>query len=372
MGIININGLRSATYSRRDYKSTFPISYCNDNPSSCSGLNISYFGTFVKAYNYLGMRKMYCITWTDDVDRRDYDGEFEPYATTCFYRFNNMMLIPTLSHWDLNPCGCPNMYDLEKCNIRNMLLSYFYFVNETYDHFPHTIEFAARAAILLRKSIDNDEYFNNITHAAGFESMGGNDEASGAYVVNNTILSEAYDTLCQDLGCAMITFSLYDENKADMNEFNLDLPYIACNSTFYQPLVFKDLKATTDEALKLQNDYYECKNGPFDIASYVVGISTGNAQVVNVVAMFIFFFFLGQYLRRTIGYRTGYGDPENHDHPKSQKARKKERKNIHNRNDFSGNSFTSQSEIELNYKIKELEKSLSILQNEFSRQQRNM
>jgi hypothetical protein len=249
--------------------------------------------------------------------------------------------------------------------MRNLLLSYFYFVNETYDYFPQTVELAARAAKLFRQDRANDEYINNITHPAAFETNGGSDEASGMYVVNNTKLSEAYDTLCQDLGCAMMVFNLVDKNKGDLNEYNLDLPYVACNSSFYQPSIFKELIETTDKAFKLQNNYYECRNDPFDIASFVIGISTGNAQVATVAVMFVFFFILGQYLRYSIGYKTGYGDLE-------IETNNIEIKSNQNKDDYIVDSFSSQSEIELSSKVKQLEKSFLKMQNENLRQQRVM
>ena len=54
---------------------------------------------------------------------------------------------------------------------------------------------------------------------------------------------------------------------------------------------------------------------------FAVGISTGNASIICSLFMWVCFFFLGQYLRYTQNYTTGYADTEEQAEEREQKNR---------------------------------------------------
>ena len=317
MAINNINDLQITVNSRNNYIGSFPKDYCNSNATACSGLNVSNIALYVKSNMYNGMKKLYCITWTDGKDRVDFENNIVPYASTCFYMMGKMLLVPSFNIWDADKCNCSAVsYNEETCNNHDWLLSFFYFVDETSKYFPKTLEFVARAAKLVGDSKVNDEYINSFTYNAAFQSHGGLDYDG---VPDSKNISDAYDSMCQDLGCAMIVFNIFEANNEDLNEFGLNFPSVACNSSFYSPDTFEELIEDQHKAFRLQNSYYSCKVSPFEIATYAIGTSTGNAQVGCICVMFIVFFCLGQYLRKRYNYRTGYGDLESHLEEKSKR-----------------------------------------------------
>ena len=89
-------------------------------------------------------------------------------ATTCFIRIGSYLTIPTMSHWDADKCTCSNIisstYYQKLCNKINLLVSYLYFINETTDYFPQTLELASKAASLIIDDINQDEYLNQRTY----------------------------------------------------------------------------------------------------------------------------------------------------------------------------------------------------------------
>lgn len=335
MGIIDYEIIDIVNTHRADSAYTFPMDYCNTT-SRCKGLTALSFTSYSYSLRYPGMKKLYCILWTDGTSYINEDGNSIPYGTSCFYREGNYIMFPAISHWYEDICNCSTLPQNEeyisfyksKCSDLEVLLSFLLFPDETMNFFPLLLEIAADVVYQLRQRGD-DTYFNRKVHPVAHTIMGGDEED---YIFNSTTNRNNFDTLCNSNNCTLIVFNLnigFDAFKHDVNEFYFDIPYIACNNTAYVPSVFQELISTQPSAFTLQNEYFSCRPTETTIISYVFGVAVGNATLAASLIMFVYFFLLGRYLRYYKGYRTGIVENFNKASSKRFSRHKKGKKNIH-------------------------------------------
>ena len=186
------------------FSNDFPQRYCDG--VTCAGLQARSFLPYNSPVNKLGMDKIFCVEWSDGNDYYNELGEEKPFGSSCFVIIGDVFFLPAMSHFYRWDCDCSKEYDDDStiewletdCHKPFLLLSMFYFKNETVDEFPKLLEMAANNALQSRHNF-NDDYFNNITHATRHYTMGGSDPD---YKVHLDWVRDSYRDLCPDDDCA--------------------------------------------------------------------------------------------------------------------------------------------------------------------------
>ena len=300
MGIQRLSNLeRLSLEEDNDYMSSF----CNANAASCHGLNVDSFKQYFSlSANNLGMKPIYCASMS--LQGVDLGG-------SCFVRLGDAMLYPVVNHYEEDCADCSKINSDSQlrlsCNEPTIMVGLFYHPGENYSSYPLTIEAVSQFKKESATNSNADILFN--AHFYNSSRMTVDGATEGVNRPSDSQVTSAFNTMCPNTTCSMIVFKSSGGSHT-INKHNLRIDYAACNNTLYKANTFDELLSTYSQSLTLRERYYECYFFLMENIIFAVGISTGNASIICSLFMWVCFFFLGQYLRYTQNYTTGYADTQ--------------------------------------------------------------
>ena len=296
---INMEQLDISELSRiamNDDDASFPFDYCNQDVSSCAGLNVTDWASFY-APRYIGMKGLLCI---GIIDAYSSVGETKHF---CFIRKGSMMLYPTIDHKE--DCGCAlvnsNNTIRERCNKQDLIVGMLYYSWETYRYFPLTLEAVAFLKYGLYGTTIGDDFLNMYVRPAALTTLRG---AIPAENVTQSEVHNAFMSICQYYPCSVIVFNAVDEFSSTINGYAFEVKSGACNNTVYSAERFSEMVHTPFE---FTEKYKSCEHTPFNVAVFTIAVSSGNAQIMTQIIMFFMTMLIGVLLS-WVGYKTGYAD----------------------------------------------------------------
>ena len=215
MGIIDISSLEMSKIPNSETE--YIVNYCKNNPNlACNGLNISNFQSYFSS-RYLGMSRIYCITWTDPGP---------DLGSSCFIRVGNAVLYPTVHHWE--KCDCNSIKsDKDKvaaCNEVDILLGLLYNPNEAFNNFTKTLEVVSYFIKMKRSDpIDGDNLMNKYTYNASRVTIDG---VYSEYRKTKQEVFVAFKSICPLNSCSLIVLESWDENFNIINDYNLQVRFL--------------------------------------------------------------------------------------------------------------------------------------------------
>ena len=297
MGQIEISMLIRMTSAGAD-GGTYAATQCSSD-ANCNGVRVVDWAAFYDPRSlYIGMTPIDCIGFQE--------GTFDV-SYFCLVRVGDQYLFPSInSYEDCNDCSSvlDNNILKENCNEQDILIALIFYPDEDVTSFPKTLKAISElktSTHISQQGIAVDTYLNKQSYSSAKFTADGVLTSSS---VSSSDIANSYANVCASDSCSMIVFRTVKYNRKSINEFGLEVPYGACNSSFYHENRFTELMA--NQPFVLNEEFMSCVFDIFDNLVLSVGISTGNATVGTQIFMFFFTLFLGQYLRWRHNYRTNF------------------------------------------------------------------